>query len=179
MKAQAGFEFYFAIIAFIAVVVYFFFQLVEYYPSYLYQMKYEILKSEAWQLSEMLINDPGEPINWKTSGTIKRLGLNDETKNQTNLISYEKAAAFNVLCNLDYKKTLELLGTNYTLSVYLVDNAGNVIISCSHPSTGLFTINITRIVAIHSRGISFNFLGKQITLIPEKTWWGELTLELS
>ena len=179
MKGQAGFEFYFSIMAFALVVIWVFLQLVRYYPAYFHQIDYEILKSEAWQLSEMLVNDPGEPTNWYLFLlSAKRIGLNDESKNQTNMISYEKAVVFNVTCNDNYDLMLKLLNTNYSLSVYLVDEDGNVLISCSHPHEGMFIANITRIVAIHSKGLSFTVGGTKITLVPEKTWWGELTLEV-
>ena len=183
MKSQIGFEFYFSIMAFALVVIWVFLQVLRYYPTYLDEMKYEVLKSEAWQLSEILINDPGEPPNWEPTPTwqgkiiwwvnnvlnpnsIKRIGLNDETENKTNLISKIKAETFNSTCTLKPDWIQRWLDTNYTFSVYLVDSDGNVLISCKHLVPSRYVINVTRVVAIHDTQ-------------NNKINYGELTLELS
>ena len=181
IKSQIGFELYFSISAFVLVVAYLFFQLLKQYPAYLNQVQYEILKAEAYQLSEILVNDPGEPANWEppqtflgsviwwiqnifNPNTIKRIGLNDETENKTNLISKVKAETFNYLCNLYPERIQKWLDTNRSFAIYLKDNEGNVLISCNTLAASQFVISVHRVVAISS--------GK-------KTNYGELILELS
>jgi len=165
IRAEAGFELYFSISAFVLVVVYLFFELLKQYPTYLNQVQYETLKAETYQLSEILVNDPGEPINWNLNpNNLKRIGLNDETQNKTNLISKVKADTFNTLCNLNPKQIQKWLDTDHSFAVYLKDNEGNVLISCSNLIGSQYVVSIKRVVAINNGG---------------KINYGELILQLS
>src|SRR3989344_2339105 len=91
-KGQISFaEYLVAVVVFIAFIGYFSFQLVNFLPAYLGQIRNERVRGEAYQLSELLINDPGFPINWHVNiGATRRIGLSDETRNETNLISESK-----------------------------------------------------------------------------------------
>lgn len=152
MRGQLGFEFYFALVTFVMLTIFIFFQLISYYPEYFRQLEYQELKAETWQISELLVNDPGEPINWQTNPEqAKRLGLNDEQQAKTNLLSVQKARAFDNLCDDEYDKLLEKLSTSRQVSVFLVDNESNVLISCS--ATGKVSrnvVNLTRIVGLNN-----------------------------
>ena len=110
MKAQLSFDYYFAVITFVIFVSSLFFRLVTFFPLYSDELTNQRLRSEAYQISEILINDVGYPANWNLDvANAKRLGLSDETRNKTNIISTSKATAFNSLCTSNYNRALELL----------------------------------------------------------------------
>lgn len=63
MKAQISFvEFIIAFSIFSVFVAYLFFRLLSFMPAYLNEIRSERVRSEAYQISELLINDPGEPM---------------------------------------------------------------------------------------------------------------------
>ena len=65
MKAQISFvEYIVSFSIFSVFVAYLFFRLLSYMPAYLNELRGEKLRSEAYQLSEFLINDLGEPLSW-------------------------------------------------------------------------------------------------------------------
>lgn len=157
MKGQFSIETDLTIIVFIIFISYFFFQLVKTTPSYIKEVDYRRLQSEAYQISELLINDPGEPANWDTFqvdqiNQIKRIGLLDEMQNKANLISQDKLSKLNDICNKwQVDKVRELLGTEYQLSIYAVKlDTAELLVDC-HPQdtiTKKAAINITRNIAI-------------------------------
>jgi len=152
MKAQISFvEYLTSMLVFIGFVTFISIQVSSFIPNYLSEVRKERMRSEAFQLSELLINDPGEPINWISTNfdNVKRLGLSDEKENKTNFLSESKIIAFNSNCSANYEKIKEKLGTDYDFSVYLFDSKGQPKIECS-PNTIAFrgiNITITRMVA--------------------------------
>lgn len=93
MKAQISFvEYLVAFVIFITFVGYFALQILKFVPEYLNQIRSERVRAEAYQISEILVNDPGYPISWNI-GNVQRLGLSDETKNLTNFLSANKINA--------------------------------------------------------------------------------------
>lgn len=122
-------------------------------PQFITEVKNERLKSEAYQISELLINDVGE--------LGKRAGLSSN-ENKTNLLSKGKIDAFNSSCNSNYENSRKLIGTDYYFSLNLVDSNGQTLINCNSPLTFMkpAKIAITRIVALN------------------QTTFGELTLKL-
>ena len=162
MKAQLSLEYYISLIIFIGFVVYISFQIMRISPQFITEVKNERLKSEAYQISELLINDAGQPINWNSQPPVKRFGLSDNS-NKTNLLSQGKIAAFNTSCS-DYDNIRKLIGigTEYYFSLNLIDSNGQTLINCNPPLTVIkpAKIAITRIVALN------------------QTTFGELTLQL-
>jgi hypothetical protein len=145
MKAQISFvEYLTSMIIFIGFVTFISIQVSSFIPNYLNEVRKEKMRSEAFQLSELLINDPGEPINWENINfdNVKRLGLSDETKNKTNFLSESKIVAFNLNCS-NYEKIKEKLGTDYDFSVYLFDSKGQTKIKCLPNTIAFRGINIT------------------------------------
>lgn len=65
MKGQLTFEQIISLVVFVSLVSYILYSVFSYIPAYLRQIRNEELKSEAYQISEMLINDPGDPPNWE------------------------------------------------------------------------------------------------------------------
>lgn len=69
MKGQISFvEYLAALTIFITSVLYIAFQLISFIPQYLNQVNDERVRIDAYQISELLANDPGNPINWYSSG---------------------------------------------------------------------------------------------------------------
>jgi hypothetical protein len=83
----------------------------------------ERIRSEAYQLSEVLMNDPGDPIDWynKPFDSIIRLGLSNESFNKTNYLSLTKIASFNSSCSADYDAVKSRLGSPFDFSIFLFE----------------------------------------------------------
>ena len=155
MKGQLGIDFFISLIVFVAFVSYIFVQVSNFKPIYLSQIKAAILRSEAFQLSEILVNDPGYPLNWNDlpSSQIQRIGLSDSNKNQTNMLFLPKINKLNTECNqqngfeniqqkLDYKKDFMILVVDRT--------SGNILVNCRPPVIITRNINVSS-----SRIVSF------------------------
>lgn len=100
MKAQISFvEYIVAFSIFITFVAYIFFRLLNLTPTYLEEIKNELIVSEAYQISELLINDYGKPINWN-SRNVERIGLSDHSRNRTNFLSVDKINELKTLCDI-------------------------------------------------------------------------------
>ena len=153
MKGQFGMEQLISLSIFIAFVVYFFFQFFSLRPVYLNEVKNEMLRSEAYQISELLVNDPGYPVNWNANPSLtQRAGLSDETANKANLLSPAKISAFNSQCS-DYYKIKKWIGTEDDFSIFLTDKStGTLEISCYNKTIVSQGINVTvrRVVAFGS-----------------------------
>jgi hypothetical protein len=67
MKSQLSMEYYISLTIFILFIGYIFFQLILRSPQFIMEVENERLRSESYQISELLVNNPGEPINWVTS----------------------------------------------------------------------------------------------------------------
>lgn len=148
MKAQISFiEFLVSLSIFIVFVGYFSIQLINAIPTYLNQLRSESVKAEAFQVSELLINDPGFPINWENNPSkLARLGLNDETKNLTNYLSIQKIQTIGPNCALGYNTVSNLVGATYNFSLTLINDTngnGGILLSCSPPSVTAQLINVT------------------------------------
>jgi len=152
MKAQLTIEYYISLTIFILFIAYLFFQVIKISPQFLRELQAERLKSESYQISELLINDPGEPINWPSQANIKRVGLSSNL-NKANLLSGEKITAFQSKCNSDYENIRKLIGTEYYFSLDLIDKTSGVkLISCNPPISVIKKMksSISRIVALDS-----------------------------
>lgn len=154
MKAQLSIEYYASLTIFILFIGYIFFQLVTLTPQFNTELQNERLRSEGYQISELLINDPGYPIDWPTK-TVKRLGLSSNL-NGTNLLSTEKISSFESLCNSNYENVRSLIGTEYQVSLNLTDiTSGQKLIDCSPPTPIIkkTKASISRFVALDSNHI--------------------------
>lgn len=156
MKAQLSMDVIIAMIIFVIFVSYLFFQLLALRPTYLQQIKVERVRAEAYQISEMLINDPGEPINWNAS-YVQRIGLSDQNYNLTNLISWSKVQNLSSLCNVNYELVRGNISTReYQFSIVVVDRDGGASVVCSPPVEviwmGVMNFTVKRIVGITTLG---------------------------
>ncbi len=155
MKGQTFVDFYVSLTIFVLFAAYIFFQIYTLLPQHLNAIKSQLLHSEAYQISEMLVTDSGQPSNWETLqvSQIQRIGLMNGTQNKTNLLSLAKIQALNTICNSagGYTTLQNLLATNNSISISVIDKVtGSVIASCTPTSAPypLNLVNMTRIIAI-------------------------------
>lgn len=153
MKGQISFvEYIVSITIFITFSIFFFYSLLSFMPAYLNEIRNERVRSEAYQISELLINDPGYPIDWDLA-SIKRLGFSDEKFNKTNYLSESKINMIGSNCVPGYDKVKDLIGTDLDFTLILIDrNNEQTIMYCSPTQIITRGINVTvrRIVAFDS-----------------------------
>ncbi len=155
MKAQISIEYIISVIVFILFATYIFFRVIVYPAAYLNEINTQRLKSEAYQISELLVNDPGEPLDWNTdTASAKRVGLLDHAQNKTNFLSMDKIAEFNNTCKTHYDEIKRLISTDYQFSIFL-NSSGTPptrLINCSFPGSVVKPVKfeVSRIVAFDS-----------------------------
>lgn len=145
MKAQISFvEYIVSFSIFSVFVAYLFFRLVDYMPIYLNELKGEKLRSEAFQLSELLVNDPGEPLDWQTKpdSSVKRIGLSSN-ENKTNYISADKVNRLSASCAGNYDLVKGWIGADYQFSIIVSSKSGSPSAVCNPISTTVRGVNAT------------------------------------
>lgn len=158
MKGQISIDYYIALIIFIFFVVYFLFQISNLVPNFLGQMEEQRMRSEAYQISELLVNDIGSPPDWNTlvpdkTAQIKRIGLSDQTRNKTNLLSSPKIKALDGIClneTLGQHFLRSAIDTDLQFSVFLINkSSGGAEFSCQPAASNLrgFSVITKRVVA--------------------------------
>jgi len=125
LKAQLTVEYLASFITFIGLIIFIYFTYSANIPGFIEEVKKEDVRSKAYQLSEMLVNDPGHPIDWDDGGQIKRIGLSDENSNKTNLISLDKVKELRDECGTDYDNIQKWLGLNKSFSIYVFNISQN------------------------------------------------------
>ena len=137
MKGQLTIEYMFTFILFIGLIIFIYSQYSSNIPTFINEIKKEDSRSKAYQISELLLNDPGEPSDWDSS-SVQRLGLSDQTYNKHNLLSLEKITNLNSKCS-DYSEIQELLALNQTFSIrfYNITSTGirDILLDCSPPQS--------------------------------------------
>jgi hypothetical protein len=147
VKVQIGFEQVFSLSLFVFSITYLIYQLLSYYPSYIGEMRRESIFSEAYQISEILVNDYGDPTSWYSLplAQIKRIGFLNESIGKSNVLSLIKISKANEICNLNYQKFKQLLDLKNDISFVVYLN-NNVVASCTRP-LGERVVKVNRIVA--------------------------------
>lgn len=82
MKGQISFvEYLAALSVFIASIVFIAYQIINFVPAYLKAANDERIRINAYQISELLINDPGNPVDWEGRATLSvvRLKFDEES----------------------------------------------------------------------------------------------------
>lgn len=158
-KGQISIDYIISLVVFMTITLYIAFQVMRFAPQYLKEVREETLRAEAYQVSELLINDEGNPKYWDSllvgeRGSIIRLGLSDNSS-RMNLVSVDKAVEFEQICSADYGIIEDRLGLDevgYNIHVNLVDLVGDIILidNCQSPipSEGRQTAVVRRIVAL-------------------------------
>ncbi len=83
------------------------------------EVEKEKVRSKVYQLSELLINDPGYPINWNKN-TVERIGLSDQNTNKPNLIlkyKIDELAKFGCSDDVDYEELQNLFALDRQFSI--------------------------------------------------------------
>lgn len=149
-------DFYAALIIFLALIAYITFQLFQTVPASSKNLKEEVIKIEAYQLSELLINDGGYPLDWYDATKypsitdIKRIGLSDSTKNITNFLSSQKITRFKTLCS-SFNNIKSLLDIKNEASFTIIEHdlAGDVVFSnCKSTEAKTTSFNVSRTALI-------------------------------
>ena len=152
-KGQLSIEYFVAMIIFIFFVVYFLFQISNLVPEFTGEMEVQRIRSEAYQISEIIINSPGMPTNWNTLPYQQTVlfGLSNQTFNKTNLLSSSKMASMGSTCaSLGQQAIRSKLYTDLEMSMLIVDRTdGTPRLDCSAPrnDTRGFSVTVKRIVA--------------------------------
>jgi hypothetical protein len=147
-KGQINMEYFVSLIVFVTFAIYFAFQLVDYYPRYIDDVKDEIRKSDVYRLSEMLINDDGSPDDWEVLSNPDRIGLSDQTQNASNMISVAKITEMETMCNADYSNVRDLVGSTHNFYLTVEDMYGPLSIQCGQLPLAESVALATRIVAL-------------------------------
>ena len=153
-KGLFSLEYLTVIIIFITFTTYYAFRLVEEEPDYLNEVKSEIYRSECYRLSELLINDPGHPLNWDTLEIyqVDRIGLSDHSENKTNLLSEDKIVRLGAVCQGNgYYDVKDLLGASYNYHIS-IKSVGDTFatVECGDYDKENVKSSITRLVAFDS-----------------------------
>ncbi len=152
MKGQLTLEYMISFGIFIGVISFIYMSYIGNIPKFVDEVEKESIRSETYQISELLINDPGEPPNWNL-GNVKRIGLQNQVQNKQNLIDRAK---INILynCATQYQDFKNKIGTTRDFSLAIFDintvNGGRTLLySCSPPQIIKTTVNATvkRIIA--------------------------------
>ncbi len=161
MKGQISFVEYLAsLVIFLTAVLFIAVQLINFVPQYLTEINNQRARIDAYQISELLVNDPGNPINWDQASQILRMGLSNESVNRTNYISLQKITAFNAYCNspggyYNIRNNISAVNNFAIMLFNRTGNSGNILINCNPIALFSSSINTTirRIVAIDSNDI--------------------------
>ena len=163
IKAQLTIQYLASFIFFIGIVVLVYLAYSANIPRFVQDVEKENTYSKAYQLSEILVNNPGEPVDWTISPlNVKRIGLSDEYWNKTNLISNRKVEELDnyVNCNDNYiyKRLQENLALNRSFSIFIFNITENgdrkPLFDCTPSIFPKEAINVTvkRITAFNNAG---------------------------
>jgi len=159
LKGQFSAEFFIVLILFVGFAAYFSMRLIMIRPIYIREVRKAIIRAESYRISEVLVNDPGSPMDWDTlvgtagENQIERIGLLDHSQNKTNLLSEQKMSGLDNLCNGDagYDTVKSLIGAEHNFSIMLIDKTGPLgTIECSPTKLGENAASIRRLAAFDS-----------------------------
>lgn len=123
MKGQLSIEYLISFVLFIALIGYIYLQYTRNIPYFIDEVKKEDKRAKAFQLSEILINDYGEPENWHTlpDNQIKRIGLSDNNIGQNNFVSKDKIDRLRNECNEKSTNIIKWVGLNQSFSILIFE----------------------------------------------------------
>jgi hypothetical protein len=156
VKGQFSVEYIIAITLFVSFVFYIFFNMLKYLPAYSAAVSGESVRSEAYQTTELLINDAGEPKDWYMYPDLpKRFGLADENSENMNILSMKKIETMRDRCPMSgYDESMEnIVGAGRQFSLLIKNNVnGSLLLDCHPPLVipGPVNMSIKRIVALNA-----------------------------
>lgn len=149
-------EYYVSLLVFVILAIYILFQIQVLTPQHLREIKTHTIKLDAFQVSELLINDGGEPNNWNIQppADIKRIGLSSMTS--ANLLSAAKVTALDTQCKSSgFVSLYNWLGMQNQFNLTISDTAGTLVDTqkycppLSKPNAPN-TVVVTRVVTLDS-----------------------------
>ena len=127
MRGQISIEYLIALSIFLGLISYIYLRYVGNITPFIEDVIKEEKRAEAFQIANILVNDPGEPADWDSSpNNAKRIGLANQSTNMSNWIKHSKINAFTSQCS----KLQNLLA---------IERPFNVMIFDVNPSTGVRT----------------------------------------
>ena len=121
MKAQLSFEYMLAFGIFIGIVVYIYLSYIRNIPPFIDEITKEAIRSDVYQISELLVNNPGEPAGWSNAATSRRIGFLNETANRENFLSETKITNGISFCGSNYNSFKGKIGTNKNFTLVILD----------------------------------------------------------
>ena len=164
-KGQINVEYFAALILFLTFTIYFAFLMSDMYPEHLRNIKEEILRADAYRLSEMLINDDGEPTGWPDVATanVKRIGLGEGSLGAFNILNTSKVLAFGGMCTNPPDTVKDLVGYEHNFFILINSTAPDTIpVECGALPPFESIVVIRRVVAFDD-----GYYGTFILY----TWW--------
>ena len=163
IKAQLTIQYLASFIFFIGLVVLVYLAYSANIPRFVKEVDKENIYSKAYQLSEILVNNPGEPPSWSNIDNAKRLGLSDQYSNKSNLILNSKVQELknNIHCFqdvADFKKIQDKLAMNISFSIFIFNITENgdrkPLFDCTPSAFPRTAVNATvkRITALNNSG---------------------------
>jgi hypothetical protein len=155
LKGQLTIQYLASFIFFLGLVIYIYFSYSANLPAFVEEVRKEDVRSKAFQLSEILLNDPGDPIDWDAN-TVNRIGLSDQNSNKTNLISRNKVYELGFLCsNPEVVQQKLALDTPFSILVFNFSQGSekrNQMVYCAPTDFPKTSINATikRITALNN-----------------------------
>jgi len=157
LKGQLTIQYLASFIFFIGLIVYIYFAYSTNLPAFVEEVRKEDVRSKAFQLSEILLNDPGHPSNWGPGIPPDRIGLSDENSNKTNLISLDKVKELDSLCS-NFGDVQKKLALDKPFSIYIFNISQTTgkreatLIACAPSDFPKIEINATmkRITALNN-----------------------------
>ncbi|MEM5801697.1 MAG: hypothetical protein QW350_00475 [Candidatus Aenigmatarchaeota archaeon] len=140
MNGQISIEYMISFSIFLGIVTYIYLQYIGNITPFTEDVLKEEKRAEAYQIADILINDPGEPINWDTL-TPKRVGLANESTNMTNWIKLSKINA--LPCDLLDKIFIQ---KPFNIMIFEVDpntGARSILKTCISSNLRVDQINVT------------------------------------
>jgi hypothetical protein len=153
MKGQITVEYFVSMIVFVIFTLYIYHSFSSNIPKFIAEIEREDIRSKAYQVSEVLLNDFGDPEDWYTGGLPNRLGLSDEVYGKTNLLSSRKIDDLQTMCSADYDDVQNALLLQEPISVFIFrinsDGSRSQLLSCEPPEAvgRVITANVRRITA--------------------------------
>ncbi|MDI6826132.1 MAG: hypothetical protein QMD36_02975 [Candidatus Aenigmarchaeota archaeon] len=162
IKAQLTIQYLASFIFFIGLVVLVYLAYSANIPRFVKEVEKENIYSKAYQLSEVLVNNPGEPADWNDIIDIKRLGLSDQYWNKSNLISnlkVQQLSGLNCYHNDEHFKRVQgFLDLNRSFSIFIfnITEDGNrqLLFDCVPSAFPRAAVNATvkRIATLNNSG---------------------------
>ena len=121
-------EFVLSVAVFLLIVSVLSYNILSSLPGFHSESVKDITRSKAYQVSEILLKDEGEPSDWNTKpiGNIKRIGLSG---GQPFILNEDKITELYDLCTDNYEEVLGLFGLEKnTLIINITDLDGNSVL---------------------------------------------------